>query len=123
MNALVGWIWVNLGFLSGVALGLGFLRPGFLGGYDAPRRRLVRLGHISFFGLGGLNILFGLGAGTLALGDPWSDLAAVGLTAGAVTMPLACGLVAWRQALLPCFAVPVLSLVGAGQIIMWRMLL
>jgi len=114
MNELFGWTWITLGIASGVLLGLGFLRDDFLGGYDSPRRRLLRLGHIAFFGLGILNILFaqsidaGSGASTPA------TVASVAFIVSGVAMPLTCGLVAWRRRLHPLFAIPVLgALLGA----------
>ena len=77
-------------------------------------RRLLRLGHISFFGLGFLNLLFALslhasGAETAT----WTGLASSGLLVGAVSMPACCFLTAWRRPFRHLFFVPVLSvLVG-----------
>jgi hypothetical protein len=119
MNALVGWICVNLGFFSGFLLGLGFLKPGFLGGYDAPVRRLLRLGHIALLELGVLNILFALSLPALALARPWESIASWGLIAGAISMPLACVLVAWRRGFYPLFGLPVVSLLLASQVVLW----
>ena len=122
MNEALGWIWIHLGVISGALLGLGFLKPDFLGGYGSPERRLIRLGHISFFGLGLLNLLFAL---SVLDGPPVGWLlttASIGLAAGAATMPLACGLVAWRRGLYPVFAVPVLSLLVSTSLIAWEML-
>ena len=34
-----------------------------MGGYGSFRRRLTRLGHIAFFGLGFVNLFYGLGDG------------------------------------------------------------
>ena len=33
INEPFGWLWISLGFLTGVGLGLGFQREGFMGGY------------------------------------------------------------------------------------------
>ena len=62
INLLVAWVWILLGFLSGFGLGLNFHREDWLGGYGSYKRRLFRLGHISFFGLGALNLMFYLTA-------------------------------------------------------------
>ena len=67
MNETFGWLWVALGLLSGTILGLRFQREDWLGGYASHRRRLVRLGHISLFGLGFLNILFAHTLGRIRL--------------------------------------------------------
>jgi hypothetical protein len=61
-NRRVGWLSTCLGAASGLILGLWsfdgpFAVPGWLGEYDQTGRRLARLGHIAFFGLGILNIL------------------------------------------------------------------
>ena len=107
MNAAFGWVWTVCGVLSGLALGLGFQRDGFLGGYGSFRRRLLRLGHIAFFGLGFLNILFALSASRLDL-SPWSrSVAGMAFIAGGLTMPACCALLAWRRGFYLLFGVPV----------------
>ena len=58
INEVFGWLWIMLGFLSGMVIGLLFHDEQWLGGYASCPRRLIRLGHISFVGLGILNILF-----------------------------------------------------------------
>lgn len=115
LNEVFGWASILLGALSGAALGLRFQREGFLGGYGSLPRRMVRLGHISFFGLGILNVLFAHTAPRLALDPAWTGLASAGFVLGGATMPACCGLMAWRPSLQPLFAVPVAGvLVGAG---------
>lgn len=109
-----GWTWMGMGVLSGAVLGVFFKREDFLGGYDAWRRRLVRLGHIAFFGTGMLCILM---AGTLERREAvfrnsdfgwWGDVPAAAMCAGAALMPVCCGLAAWKKKLVPVFVVPVL---------------
>jgi hypothetical protein len=61
-NRRLGWVSTCLGAASGLVLGLWSFDgpvpvPGWLGEYDQTARRLARLGHIAFFGLGILNIL------------------------------------------------------------------
>src|SRR5206468_12363049 len=51
LNLLAAWSGILLGFISGLVFGLFFHREGWLGGYSSFKRRLYRLGHISFFGL------------------------------------------------------------------------
>ncbi len=57
-NEAFAWILILLGMVSGAVLGWRFQEEGFLGGYTSRRRRLLRLGHISFFGLGAINLFF-----------------------------------------------------------------
>jgi hypothetical protein len=61
-NRRIGWASTCLGAASGLIMGLWsfdgpFPVPGWLGEYDQTARRLARLGHIAFFGLGILNVL------------------------------------------------------------------
>ena len=109
-NEAFGWLWIVLGFASGTLLGLKFQSESWLGGYGSHRRRLIRLGHISFLGLGFLNILFAHSLPQLRLSQVWLLLASWGLMLGGVTMPVCCGLMAWRKNLQPIFAIPVVTL-------------
>lgn len=118
-NEAFGWLWIVMGFFSGAVIGVGFLRDDFLGGYAAERRRLVRLGHISFFGLGILNVLFAVGSPPRMLEGTLLTAASWGLIAGGVLMPVCCLTVAWRRELKPVFAAPVLSLIAAGLACVW----
>jgi len=64
-NRRIGWLSTCLGAGSGLILGLWsfdgpFAVPGWLGDYDQTARRLARLGHIAFFGLGILNLLMSM---------------------------------------------------------------
>lgn len=113
-NELFGWLWIVAGFASGAVLGMFFHRAEFLGGYDSYRRRLIRLGHISFLGLGILNILFALSIGRAKLQAWESETASWAMIVGGITMPLSCALNAWRPSLKPVFAIPVTSLLVGG---------
>ncbi len=122
MNLIAAWVGILLGFLSGTAAGLFFHHEQWLGGYPSWRRRMVRLGHISFFGLGFINLGYALTLRALDLPapHPWPAWLFV---VGAATMPLVCYLSAWRKPLRHLFAVPVLSLVVGGIIFLFGDLL
>lgn len=111
VNLYAGWAFVLAAFLTGALVGLGFHKPGFLGGYDSLRRRMTRLGHIAFAALGMINVLYGLTpfppAGTAA-----AAVASVGLIVGGVAMPAVCFLTAWREPFRHLFFIPVASLVA-----------
>jgi hypothetical protein len=116
LNFTAGWWLILAASASGAAIGMGFHREGFLGGYGSFRRRLLRLGHIALAALGMLNVVYGLspastGGGTRAL------LPGVLLVAGAVAMPLTCFLSAWRTAFRHFFFVPVVLLMTAVGLI------
>jgi hypothetical protein len=95
--------------------GLFFYKDDWLGGYDSWRRRLVRLGHISFFGLGLVNLNFAFSATALHLRGNCLTLASFSLLVGAVTMPICCFLAAWRKQLRHLFPIPVAA-VATGVI-------
>jgi hypothetical protein len=77
---------------------------------------LLRLGHISFFGLGFSNILFGL---TLRVLGTVPGIAVVLMVASVVTMPICCFLTAWRTHFRVLFPLPVVS--AAAGILMLLM--
>jgi hypothetical protein len=114
INLVFAWLWILLGFASGMMLGLFFHREKWLGGYGSFPRRMYRLGHISFFGLGAVNLLFWLTPQRIA---PAASIAQIASWAswtfivGGVTMPVCCLAMAhWPKARL-AFAVPVLNLI------------
>jgi hypothetical protein len=107
MALVAGWLGMLGGAASGALLGLRFHREEWLGGYGSFRRRLLRLGHIAFFGLGFLNLLFAFSIRAIAVPAPFGQLAAASFVLAAVTMPLTCFLAAWRPPFRHLFPVPV----------------
>ncbi len=122
LNLWAAWIGILVGMISGAALGLFFHRAEWMGGYDAWRRRLARLGHISFFGLAFVNLAFFLTVDRLGGGDPPALLLSSRLlVAGAVLMPAVCFLSAWRQPWRRLFVLPIGCLVlGVVNLLFWR---
>ncbi len=114
LNLILAWLWILLGFLSGMVLGLFFHRENWLGGYATLRRRMYRLGHISLFGLGAVNLLFWLTANTIAWSGFACSVASTAFVIGAVAMPICCVVMAHFPKLHLIFAVPVLSLLAGG---------
>jgi hypothetical protein len=121
-NLLFAWGWILLGFLSGMAMGLCFHREQWLGGYGSWKRRLYRLGHISFFGLGCVNLVFWVTARLLPAAPASMDIASVAFVIGGVTMPLCCALAAHLRPARHLFAIPVVSLLIAGAVTFWSIL-
>ena len=112
VNLAAGWIAILIGVVAGAIIGLFFHEETWLGGYASYPRRLVRLGHIAFFGLGFVNILFALTLNGLAAyrnipGGPLEQIASIGMLAGLVTMPICCFLCAWRKPFRHLFPIPV----------------
>lgn len=107
-----GWVLVAAGFVSGAAVGLGFHRDDFLGGYGSFRRRLLRLGHVALIALGMFNVLFSL-LPQSTHGAPHMAAASLAWLAGGIAMPLVCFLAAWRPTFRHAFALPVFFLAVA----------
>src|SRR5580704_5206633 len=111
LNLLFAWLWILLGFVSGMIMGMFFHRENWLGGYGSLKRRMYRLGHISFFGLGAVNLLFWLTMRQMQASGPLAEGASWSFIIGGLTMPVCCAVMAnWPRARL-LFSVPVLSLV------------
>lgn len=115
-NLAFAWLWVVAGFLTGMVIGLFFHKEDWLGGYGSHARRLLRLGHISFFGLAGINLMFYLTVRAAALEGPLVNCASLALIVGGIAMPLCCALMAWRPRFQFLFGVPVLSLIAGAAL-------
>jgi hypothetical protein len=114
MNLLAGWIGVLGGVLSGAIIGLFFHREDWVGGYGSFARRMIRLGHISFFGIGFLNFALGLTFTAVSVSASHMQVAAYAMVVGAITMPLLCFLTAWRKAFRHLFFIPVLGVLASA---------
>lgn len=109
LHILIGW-WAMLGgVVSGAVIGLFFHQEKWAGGYGSFQRRMMRLGHISFFGIGFLNLLFGLTLKFISLPDLYVTIASVGFVVGMISMPLCCFLSAWRKPFRYLFPIPVIG--------------
>jgi len=120
-NLYAAWIGFLLGCIAGAVPGVLFHDETWLGGYASWPRRMVRLGHISFFGIGFLNVGFALTAAHLGLQEGLR-LSATLLIAGAVAMPAVCYLSAWKKGFRHLFGVPAGSVTVAVAMFLWRIL-
>jgi hypothetical protein len=120
-NLHAAWIGMLAGFLAGGIQGLFFHNEQWLGGYTTWPRRMVRLAHISFFGLAFVNFAYAVTARLLELEHPgvWTSRLFI---LGAITMPLTCYLSAYRKAFRHLFPIPVLSLIAGATIFLLRIL-
>jgi hypothetical protein len=82
---------------------------------------LIRLGHISLFGIGLLNLAFALTARDIGLNSGLAVISALFLL-GAVTMPLVCYLSAWRVTFRHFFFIPAVSVTCGVALFAWRLL-
>ena len=113
-NLILAWLWILLGFISGMALGMFFHGENWLGGYGSFKRRMYRLGHISFFGLGAVNLLFCLTVQNFSLAGSLIHFASLAFIVGAIAMPICCVVMAHFPKAHMIFAVPVVSLITGG---------
>src|ERR1035437_3820287 len=113
-NLILAWLWLLLGFVSGMVLGLFFRGENWLGGYASFKRRIYRLRHISFFGLGAVNLLFCLTVQNFSLTGARIHCASLAFIVGAVAMPVCCVVMAHFPKAHLVFSVPVVSLIAGG---------
>jgi hypothetical protein len=120
INLHAAWIGILLGAIAGAAQGMFFHDEAWLGGYGSWRRRMMRLGHISFFGIAMINLAFHLSVVALDWGDPpvWTSRL---LLVAAVTMPLLCYFAAFRKGFRHLFFVPTLSVIAGVALFLWRL--
>jgi hypothetical protein len=124
LNLAFAWLWIVLGFVSGAALGMRFKGENWMGGYASFPRRLYRLGHISFFGLGLINFLFAVTLRVFEIKSSAVDPAGYAFIIGGVLMPICCVLMAHFPKLKPAvlFAAPVSSLLVGGGLTLFLIL-
>ncbi len=112
LHLLIGWGAILLGVVSGAVIGLFFHKAVLAGGYGSFRMRMLRLGHISFFGFGFINLMFGLTLQAITLPISHISIASFGFLIGVISMPLCCFLTAWKKPFRHLFPVPVLSVLA-----------
>jgi hypothetical protein len=103
-NRAVGWASLAVGVATGLVMGLWSFDgplpvPAWLGEYGDSPRRLARLGHIAFIGLGILNILLARELTQSALGERGRRVVSFAMNFGNVLLPIApFAAAAWRPA-------------------------
>lgn len=118
INSIAAWIGFAGGCISGAVTGLFFHQQDWLGSYTSWPRRLIRLAHISFFGIGFLNLGLGLTCKSFGFEAP---VASILMLIGAVAMPAVCYASAFRPAFRNLFFIPVISIMAAIICIIERM--
>lgn len=115
---ILAWTWILLGFVAGMIQGFFFHNENWLGGYTSFRRRMYRLGHISFFGLGAVNLMFALTRHFVLVAGPLSGIASKAFLIGAITMPVCCLLLAQFPRARALFAIPIINLITGGLLVL-----
>jgi len=89
-NILFGWVWMCLGFIFGMTLGLWSDGETWLGGYVSVTRRYLRLGHVAFIALPIINILYGKELASVELDNTVKYIGSYMMIFGAVGIPIIC---------------------------------
>ena len=128
LNIAFGWAWMNLGFISGLLMGIKAEPFGFhprrdaaewLGGYSAAPRRLIRLGHIAFIALSAINILFGMLIDEASLPEVWKQTGAYAMIIGGIGVPLLCLTAAALRPAKLILPIPASAVLLGNLIIAW----
>lgn len=82
---------------------------------------MIRLAHISFFGIGFINISFALTARVLGIDAGLQTISGL-LIVGAVAMPSVCYLSAWKQPFRNLFFIPAMSVTVGIALFVWRII-
>ena len=111
INFYAAWIGIALGFVAGAIIGIFFHDDYWAGGYVSWQRRMIRLGHISFFGLAFINLsyAFSVKLYNINFGD---QIISYAFVIGAISMPVVCFLSAYKKPFRHLFFIPVGSLVS-----------
>lgn len=120
LNLYVAWVGMLLGSIFGAVQGLFFHKEKWLGGYGSWKRRMTRLGHISFFGIAFINIAFVVTANSLSIAQE-VYIPSTLFIIGAIGMPLICYLSAFIKVIRNFFFIPALSIVGGILSFLWTM--
>ncbi|MDA3884768.1 MAG: hypothetical protein PF638_04160 [Candidatus Delongbacteria bacterium] len=122
INFYAAWIGIALGFVAGAVIGMFFHDDYWAGGYVSWQRRMIRLGHISFFGLAFINLsyAFSVKLYNINFGD---QVISYLFVIGAISMPIVCFLSAYKKPFRHLFFIPVVSLIsGIGYFIFGGMI-
>lgn len=120
-SLMAGWVGFLGGVVSGAMMGLLFHRENWLGGYGSFTRRMVRLGHISFFGIGLINLFYALSLEPLGVPLESAQAGSIALLVALVMMPTTCFLTAWKKPFRHLFFIPVLAAAsGIGVVLLAR---
>ena len=127
-NIVFGWLWMNLGFITGLLLGLKVEQfglntlatgPTWLDGYDSVSRRLLRLGHVAFLMLQLLNILYGLFIDGAALSPGLKMAGSAAMIFGAIGVPILCIAAAFYRPVKIFLGIPATAVLIGNLLIAW----
>ncbi|MEZ5274858.1 MAG: hypothetical protein R3F07_00595 [Opitutaceae bacterium] len=124
LNRVVAWFCLVLGAGTGLVMGIwsfdGPVRvPAWLGDYGETSRRLARLGHIAFFGIGMLNLFVVAELRRIHLSRLLARVALMAMNFGNIFLPLSLFLAAGFRPLKYFMSVPATLVFVALVIVAW----
>lgn len=132
LNIVFGWIWMNMGFITGLLMGLKAeqfglnfhkVGPEWLEGYSSVPRRLIRLGHVAFIMLPVLNILFGQYIDATPLTAQWKQIGSYAMIFGGIGVPVLCFAAAFYRPFKLLLSLPATSVLVGNMVIAWGYIL
>lgn len=126
-NIVFGWTWMNLGFITGLLMGLKAEQfgltvkegPTWMDGYSSVPRRLIRLGHVAFLMLPLLNIVYGQFLDGANLPLPWKQTGSYAMIFGAIGVPILCMTAAFFRPLKLLLGIPASAVLLGNLIMAW----
>ena len=128
LNIVFGWLWMNMGFITGLLMGLKAeqfglnlkqVGPEWLEGYSSVPRRLIRLGHVAFIMLPVLNILFGQFIDATPLTPQWKQIGSYAMIFGGVGVPVLCFAAAFYRPVKVLLGLPATAVLVGNLVIAW----
>ena len=124
LNKAVAWCSFFMGAATGMVMGLwAFDGPGSppagMTSYADTSRRLLRLGHIAFFGIGYLNLLLAAELPSLRLSDRQKVSAAQAMNVANILLPVTLMAAAYLPAIKYLLPIPATAATGALAIAAW----
>ena len=118
INVLFGWVWICVGFISGMTLGVWAEGEKWLGGYTSVTRRYLRLAHVAFVALSVINILYGKELGAVDLPNHIKSIGSALMIFGAAGVPITCISAAFYRKAKYFLPLPALAvLIGAAILV------
>ena len=122
INVLFGWVWMCVGFISGMTLGLWAEEEKWLGGYASITRRYLRLAHVAFIALSIINILYGKELGSIDLPTHIKSIGSALMIFGAAGVPITCICTAFYRKAKYFLPLPALAVLAGTTILVIGMI-
>jgi hypothetical protein len=117
INIVFGWVWMGIGLIFGMILGMWAEGEEWLGGYASLERRYLRLAHVAFIALSLINILYGKELGAVDLPISIKHTGSYLMIFGTAGVPLTCICAAFFRKTKYFLPVPAVAVLGGTSIL------